>query len=683
MTGNQVAALMAEWGPLVRPFFSLVAAPGRHGAHRAAPVQWRLWDAADAESDAGNSARLAESDRPDFGIRFARGFVAACRAGRVPRRRRCGLLRRQRGGLRWICHAIRYLERREGLAGFGAAALSPPQSAVAGAIAIDSDPVARALLRRLLLFRGAEPGPVARVLERDAAAVAAYQALFWDVGDRVKEPFRFYAALQLGDEEDLKGMQQGGDARLPPLAECAGLDSSMGPLHCGLVFEGHAAAAGFLPDAADAADLMDCHSAWRVLLLHADASLLQGKVVGDALSKFNKVHLELREVEGRKPLAPEMFSATIGHSPTPDSEESAPEPSPASVPLALVDLIRMAGLWQQCAPAASPQRNPASPLQTLWRKSDEPQRKPGGFPAEMSRPDFGSLLAKRVAAAGRSGELPAGAAFHWIRVMAAGLEQEVPAAEGGMEEAGIGDAGDAALRQAVELHASGSSRQLLQAALVTRDAEIGDVADFLGLDKPVVDAYAALFFNLPARRRESSFLHNIEALIQAGLDPLDGGVLPAGRGLAAEMRAVAGISLDDLRRLLGFRAADSRAVDAANRLLELLVRVARGGGRPGEGRGSGSPGKARLESAIRLAAERINSDELGMASSMMDAFASPDFQRAYRKALKANQRQVSIMTAMDEGQTAEEAELNFQQMKRGRPNHEQQEPPPFDDEDSA
>lgn len=673
MTGEQVAALMAEWSPPVQPFFFRGAAPGSNGAHRAAPVLRRPWDAAEAESDAGNSARLAEGDRPDFGIRFARGFVAACREGRVPRRRRRGLLRRQRGGLRWIRHAIRYLERTEGLAGFGAAALSPPQSAVAEALAIDLDPAQRALLRRLLLSHGAEPDPVARVLERDAAAVAAYQALFWDVGDRVKEPFRFYAALQLGDEEDLKQLQQGGDAGLPPLAECAGLDFGMGLLHCGLVFEGHAAAP-------DATDLMDYLSAWRGLLLHADACLPQAKVVGDAISKFNRVHGELRAVEG-KPTDSEELRAAVGLPSLTDPEESAPEPSPASVRLTLVDLHRMAGLWRQCAPAASPQRMPASSLQPPWRKSDEPERNPAGFPAEMSRPDFGSLLAKRVAAAGRSGELPAGGAFHWIRVMAAGFEQEAPAAEGGMEDAE--DAEDAALRRAVELHASGSSRQLLQAALVTRDTEIGVVADFLGLDKPVVDAYAALFFNLPARRWESSFLLNVEARIQAGRDPLDGGELPPGRGLADEMRAVAGISLDDLRHLLGFRAADSRAVDAADRLLELLVRVARRGGRPGEGRGSRSPGKARLESAIRLAAERINVFDFSPLSGLADVMNGPDFQDPYRKAVKASQWQVYILTSMDAGLTEEEAQLSWERNKGRLPQLEKQEPLSFADEDTA
>ena len=169
-----------------------------------------------------------------------------------------------------------------------------------------------------------------------------------------------------------------------------------------------------------------------------------------------------------------------------------------------------------------------------FRSNKNRQTAAGGLPDEMSRPDFGNLLAIRVAAAGRSGELPAGGSYHWIRLMAAALEPVVPVAEGGMAD--VEDVDDAALRRAVELHASENSRQLLQAALMTRDAEIGNVAEWLGLDPRVVDAYAMLFFNLPARRSDTCYRSGIEARIKDDRNPLDGGRLPPGRGLTDEMR---------------------------------------------------------------------------------------------------------------------------------------------------
>lgn len=646
MTGEQVAVLMAEWGPLVQPFFYRVAAPGSDGGQRAAPVLRRPWNATEAVTDAGNSGGLPEGDRPDFGIRFARGFVAACREGKVSRRLRRGLLRRQHGGLSWIRHAIRYLERTEGRAGYGAAALSPPQSAVAGALAIDLDPARRALLRRLLLSHGAEPEPVARVLELDVAAVAAWRALFFDVGDRTREPFRFFAALQLADQEDL---QQGGAVGFPPLAECACLGFGMAVLHCGQILEGGGPDAAGFPS--DAEEIMGYLLAWRSLLLDADACRLNARVGGDAIRKYNNVHGELRAQPVARFFA-EEFRDAIGLSVSPDPGASDPDPDselwPASVRLTLEDLRRMAGLWHQCAPPASPQRMADSRLRLPWRRPDEPALAAAGFPAEMSRPDFGGLLAKRVAAAGRSGELPAGGTFHWIRLMAAGLEMGAAAAEGGMA-----DAEDAALRRAVELHASGSSRQLLQSALVTCDAEIGGVADFLGLDARVVDAYAVLFFNLPARRQDSSFIQNIESRIRAGLDPLDGGSVPPDRGLAEEMKAVPGITLDDLRRLLGFRAADSRAVDAADRLLGLLDRVSRRGQNQGAGR---SVGKVPLESAVRLATRRINAHELGPASSLSGALSHPAFTRALEKANRESANAVRRRLRTDAGEVPTETE---------------------------
>ena len=204
--------------------------------------------------------------------------MAALRRGLVPRRSGRGLLRQLKGkrdDRKWIRHAIRYLEATEGRPIAECHRLSPPQRAVAGAIAINRDPRQRALLRRLWVSHGADPDLVARVLELDAAAVAAWRALFFDVGDRAREPFRFFAALKLADEEELK---DDGDSGLPPLAECACLGFGMAALRCGLVMEGGGPAADSLLPAGDAAECMDFLRVRRALLLHPDAFPLDAQV---------------------------------------------------------------------------------------------------------------------------------------------------------------------------------------------------------------------------------------------------------------------------------------------------------------------------------------------------------------------------------------------------------------------
>lgn len=630
---------------------------------------WRI----SKEAPSAVSAASLDPAAADFGIRFAERFVAARRQGLIPRRSGRGLLRQlqhPRADLKWIRHAIRYLGRTKGRSGTESSRLSLPQGAVAGAIAINRDPRQRALLRRLWVSRGAKPDLVAWVLEQEVAAVAAWRALFFDIGDRAKEPFRLFAALKLAEEELKNGVASG----LPPLAECAGLEFGMAALCCGLIMEGGGPTANSLLPAGDAAECMDFLRVRRALLLNPDALPLDGKWVGEAIRKYNQVHAELRAEEGGAifdmgpydlpgyrgsgnyceaeedpEAATEVEVATEAEAET----EAKPDPWLAPDRLPLEDLRVMAGLWCQCAPARQKVLRSAS-LQPPWQKSKESAPTPaaGGLPDEMSRPDFGNLLAIRVAAAGRSGELPAGGSYHWIRLMAAALEPVEPVAEGGMA-----DVDDAALRRAVELHASENSRQLLQAALMTRDAEIGNVAQWLGLDPRVVDAYAMLFFNLPARRWDPRYRSRIEAWIKDGRNPLDGGNLPPGRGLTDEMRAAANITLDDLRRLLGFHAVDDRAVDAADRLLELLCRVAQRGQIQGEGRhqkwgtGSGSPshqlGKTQFQNAVKLAAERINAADLGRASILQDA--GVDVQREWKKAARESQREVAKLIMEDEG----------------------------------
>jgi hypothetical protein len=689
MSGLSTAGMMKDWGAVMSvPDASPSGLTDLPGCTLRQP--WQRPQASSAEP----AARL-DPAAADFGIRFARGFVAARRRGLVPRRRGRVLLRQlpQRRGafaLKWIRHAIRYLERTEGRPAAGWGRLSPPQRAVAEAIAIHRAPRRRALLRRLLLSQGADPDPLAWVLGLDAGTVAAYRALFLDVGDRAGEPLRFFAALKLADKEDSKG-RDAGDSGLPPLVECACLGFGMAAAHCGLVIDGRGPAAGSLAlagHAGNAAEVTGFVLAWRSLLLHPGTCAPGAKVAGDAIRKYHKVREELR---AQPPVAgmAEAFGKAVGPLASPEPEESepeieiepveaTPEPWPASARLTLEDLRWMAGLWHDCAPAVSalplPLPLPASSLLPPWHRAEESKGWEGsdgsetaasGFPDEMARPDFGRLLAERVAAAGRSGELPAGGAFHWIRLMAARLETELPVAERDVGDTrDTEDAEDAALRRAVELHAGEASRQLLQAALVTRDAEIGEVAKWLGLDARVVDAYVTLFFNPSVRRGPASDHRAIACRIQSGRDSPDGGSTSAGHGLAEVMEAAPGITLDDFRRLLGFHAVDSSEVNAADRLLELLCRVPRGGPNQDAARNQ----KRRIEIAVRLAAERVNASGLGLASALANISSVPDLKRAQQKASKQSDYDMRVRTLMTvKGLTREEAELMYEQQKRKNP----------------
>ena len=115
---------------------------------------------------------------------------------------------------------------------------------------------------------------------------------------------------------------------------------------------------------------------------------------------------------------------------------------------------------------------------------------------------------------------------------------------------------------------------------------------------------------------------------------------------------------------------DSRAVDAADRLLELLCRVAQRGQNQGQGRhqrwgtGSASPshqlGKAQFENVVRLAAERINAADMGILSILRDAFVLVEPE--YQKAARTNQREVARLIKVDEAVHPEEAEQALEKM---------------------
>jgi hypothetical protein len=210
---------------------------------------------------------------------------------------------------------------------------------------------------------------------------------------------------------------------------------------------------------------------------------------------------------------------------------------------------------------------------------------------------------------------------------------------------------------------------LLQAALVTRDAEIGKVAKHLELDVRVVAAYAVLHFHLRACRR-GSYNPDIQRRIEAcNRDSKNGGIIPD-CGLAAVVAAAPRITLDDLWHLLGFRVVNYHPVEAANRLLMLLFRVTRGGQVQSGGikkarNGSGiHPGKAQVETAVRRATEKINVYDLDPSSLDHPAFTS-SMLKDLAKAKKRSERLRYILMMVGSGSLTErEAELKWEQMKR-------------------
>lgn len=657
MTLGERTNLRLEWDPVLSRCEQQLSGTGNDKSRRAAPVlRWPGEAVLGISSDPAVEECANEIDRPDFAIRFARRFVEACRQGLVPRRRMLGL---QRGGscLHWISSAVTFLQRSEDRVSGRMEGLSPPQLAVGGAIAIDRDPRLRGLLQRLLIARNSDAGKVARVLEMDAEAVAAWQALFFDFGDREAEPFRFFAVLNApagGDE---------GDGGLPPLIECACLDLQFVILHCGVVDGGHGKAAGeLLQESGDFEEVISYLVAWRELLLHSNAYPLNSRSVGNAQIHLKKVEAELR----KQPIVPmysESFKAAVGHGSLKVQEEPHPEaeskPEPELTRLTIDELRMTCDLWNLCAEVKAQGGFSSCSLKPLLRRSD--QSVGTGIPLEMSRPDFGALLAQRVAASGRSGQLPEDKAFHWIRLMADELVKEAP---GG--RCGRGDADRHALRRAMELHASRTSRQLLQATLVMSGAEIPEVADFLRLDARVVDAYATLYYNLPGRRRESSYRLEIERRIKDGRDPLGGGRLPPDRGFTAVMRVVPDLTLDDFQHIMGFRAWPDQAAHAAFRFLQAVDRQARRGGmREGVGKtgaavSGGHRGDVQFESALRRAAKRINAHDLGPAHSHEGVFKDPNYIRSFAKARESNRLQVIDQMRKDAGLTEEEAMSGLQ-----------------------
>jgi len=158
----------------------------------------------------------------------------------------------------------------------------------------------------------------------------------------------------------------------------------------------------------------------------------------------------------------------------------------------------------------------------------------------------------------------------------------------------------AALRLARGLQERPLARLLLQAALLTREAELGEVAGLLALDSRVVAAYATLFFNLPGRVGEDRFKQRAAKLFAADCDRFMTAAARSGQGLAQPLRRAPGLALDPLERLLGFLPPFTNPADAARMLLRCLAGRAGGAGTGLDWDGGAPPKKpGRAAKAVR------------------------------------------------------------------------------------
>ena len=265
------------------------------------------------------SAARAEGldpDAPDFGIRFARRFAAACREGRFPRRRKRGLLRQHREGLKWIRHAIRYLERQgEGLAD-GGGILSPPQRAVRGAIALDHDPphaVCSAPVDRPRRG-GRESGAGAAARCRGGGGLSGACSSTCGTVINIHS-----ASLPRWGTRPARSGRAVAGRNLPPLWEFASMSFPAALLRCGLA--GRQEVAEILVETGEAGEAWRFESAARFVLMTPERINPASKEVAKALPKYEAMEAELRK---QKPvsLMTESFIKAI----KPVREPETPEP---------------------------------------------------------------------------------------------------------------------------------------------------------------------------------------------------------------------------------------------------------------------------------------------------------------------------------------------------------------------
>lgn len=193
---------------------------------------------------------------------------------------------------------------------------------------------------------------------------------------------------------------------------------------------------------------------------------------------------------------------------------------------------------------------------------------------QADRPDFGFAFALWMVTHGKTDDIPEGTAYRWVRVAAAVLETERKRNPGHDHYLDHVDVGRQAVKQARELHDKSTSRWLLQAALICRNANIPVVAEALGLERDVVDAFANLFYNVIARRTDTGFCQKIAAQLATGQDGLLGKRIPTEQSRL--LGAAVHLSLDQVMEAAGFGMQATTnwevAVTFLNHLTDLAMR---------------------------------------------------------------------------------------------------------------
>jgi hypothetical protein len=131
------------------------------------------------------------------------------------------------------------------------------------------------------------------------------------------------------------------------------------------------------------------------------------------------------------------------------------------------------------------------------------------------------------------------------------------------------------VERAIQIHDRPQARCLLQAALFARGADIESVAGGLGLETRVVDAYAALFFNVIARCKDRGHIERIAGDLSAGKDPASGEPLPGEQMKIS--RAAVHLTLGQWMQLIGCGPEESTHTMQAEHLLRNLVDLAGNG----------------------------------------------------------------------------------------------------------
>ena len=157
---------------------------------------------------------------------------------------------------------------------------------------------------------------------------------------------------------------------------------------------------------------------------------------------------------------------------------------------------------------------PPGKLAVSWESSAGDRAARDGRIQMAERPDFGFEFARSMVNRGGCDLIPGDEVFHWIRTAVMVLQKEK---KPGVDCGQWHESPDLqAVKRAFRIHDRPSSKSLMQAVLISRDATIEEVAKAMGLDVPVVDAYATLFFNVIGRRKEVAWFRRFASDFSAG-----------------------------------------------------------------------------------------------------------------------------------------------------------------------